>query len=97
MDMGFMEAVEAYWDKRADTLAPLSRQLDLEMEAVFRKLTDTFSDEQTELYMEAEDAMNRREASFKELFYRTGFQDAVRVFISAFESKTDMNADEPDK
>lgn len=82
MDNGFMEAAAAFWDKRVDTLAPVSRELDVAVQKSLNKLTDVLSNDEMNLYMEAEDEMNKREAAVKEFFYKTGFQDAVRFFQS---------------
>jgi hypothetical protein len=82
MEKGFMEAAAAFWDKRADTLAPQSKAMDAELEKALNRLSDILTSEQMDTYMDAEDAMNRREATIKEFFYRVGFQDALRFLFT---------------
>jgi site-specific recombinase XerC len=88
MDKGFTEALAAFWDKRADTLALESNALDTEVEKALNKLTVNFPSEMMDAFMDAEDAMNRRDALVKELFYKAGFRDAVRFLLCCCNSTT---------
>ncbi len=84
MDEGFTEALAAFWDKRADTLAPDMKAHDAALEKALKRFNNTLTNEQIDIYLDAEDEMSRREATVKEFFYKTGFRDAVRFLLHCY-------------